>query len=71
MTADADLSKVLGRVLVSEALNQLSEPDRVVLFEAHYLGWTTRQIADDLDITEAVVKCRLHKALHSLRLKLI
>ena len=45
--------------------------DRVVLFKAHHLGWTTRQIVDDLDITETVVKCRLHKALHSLRLNLI
>jgi RNA polymerase sigma-70 factor, ECF subfamily len=32
------------------------------------LGWTTAQIADDLQIAEVTVKSRLHYALRALRL---
>ena len=34
-------------------------------------GWTTRQIAEDLDIAEGTVKSRLHYALRRLRLVLL
>ena len=37
---------------------------------AYYQGWTTAQIADDLQIAEGTVKSRLHYAVRALRLNL-
>ena len=37
---------------------------------SYYLGWTTAQIADDLQIAEGTVKSRLHYAVRALRLRL-
>ena len=86
MTADADAvrlaridssladkmdRKPFDRALVSEAFNQLHPLHREVLRKAYCLGWTTGQIAADLNVTEAVVKSRLHYALRSLRFTLI
>ena len=86
MTADADAdrfaridgfradevdTKLFDRVLVNEALNQLHPSHRDVIRKAYYLGWTTGQIAADLNITEPLVKSQLHHALHTLRLSLI
>ncbi|HZA09170.1 MAG TPA: sigma factor-like helix-turn-helix DNA-binding protein [Mycobacterium sp.] len=85
MTADSDvgrlgridpsraneLDKLFDRVWVSEALNQLHPSHREVIHKSYYLGWTTGQIAADLDVTEPVVKSRLHYALHTLRLTVI
>jgi hypothetical protein len=36
----------------------------------YYLGWTTAQIADDLQIAESSVTSRLHFAVRALRLSL-
>jgi DNA-binding CsgD family transcriptional regulator len=55
------------RLLVCEALAQLSAADRGVLRRSYYQGWTTAQIADDLQIAEGTVKSRLHYALRALR----
>lgn len=41
-----------------------------MLSRAFYLGWTVRQIAEDLDVAEGTVKSRLHYALRRLRLVL-
>ena len=86
MTADADAdrlaridairadevdTKLFDRVLVNEALNQLHPSHREVIRKAYYLGWTTGQIAADLNVTEPLVKSQLHYALHTLRLSLI
>lgn len=85
MTADSDVGR-LGRidpsradaldkpfdcVRVSEALKQLHPSHREVIHKSYYLGWTTGQIAADLNLTEPVVKSRLHYALHTLRLTFI
>ncbi|MCV7260578.1 sigma factor-like helix-turn-helix DNA-binding protein [Mycobacterium shimoidei] len=56
------------RLLVSEALARLSAEHRSVIARSFYQGLTTGQIADELGIPEAVVKSRLHHALHALRL---
>jgi RNA polymerase sigma-70 factor (ECF subfamily) len=40
---------------------------REVIHKAYYLQWTTGQIAADLNVTEAVVKCLLHHGLRALR----
>ena len=68
LEARAGIEGPLDRQLISDAMRQLSPGHRAVIERAHYLGWTTGRIADDLKITEAVVKCTLHDALHALRL---
>jgi DNA-directed RNA polymerase specialized sigma24 family protein len=56
------------RSLVADAMGQLPFEHRAVIYRAYYQGWTTARIADDLKITEATVKSRLHDGLHALRL---
>jgi DNA-directed RNA polymerase specialized sigma24 family protein len=56
------------RSLVADAMCQLPFEYRAVIYRAYYQGWTTARIADDLKITEAAVKSRLHDGLHTLRL---
>lgn len=56
------------RSLIAEAMRELPFGYRAVIYRAYYQGWTTERIADDLKITEAVVKSRLHDGLHVLRL---
>ncbi|MDT5238700.1 MAG: polymerase sigma-70 factor, subfamily [Mycobacterium sp.] len=63
--------KPVDRELVSEALNRLQPLHREVIRKAQHLGWTTDQIAADLNIDEPVVKSQLHYALHTLRHLLI
>jgi DNA-directed RNA polymerase specialized sigma24 family protein len=63
-----EVGNLFGRVQVSEAFNQLLPSHREVIRKAYYLGWTTGQIAADLNVTEAVIKSRLHYGLHTLRL---
>jgi RNA polymerase sigma-70 factor (ECF subfamily) len=60
----------LGRQQISDAMSQLCPAHRAVIRRAHYLGWTTARIAGDLNTTDAMVKCRLHEALHALRFTL-
>jgi RNA polymerase sigma-70 factor, ECF subfamily len=47
---------------------QLSDPQRVMIYRSHYLGWTTTQIAAELGTNGEVVKHELHRALHALRM---
>ena len=56
------------RSLIADAMRQLPFEHRAVIYRAYYQGWTTARIADDLKITEAAVKSRLHDGLHGLRL---
>jgi RNA polymerase sigma-70 factor, ECF subfamily len=58
------------RLLVCEALAQLSDADRGVLSRSYYHGWTTAQIAHDLHIPEGTVKMRLHQAVRALQRRL-
>jgi len=81
MTAEAETGRLKGtdasradepdqhfdRVLVGEAFARLHPSHREVIYRAHYLRWTTGQIAADLNVTEPVVKCRLYHALRTLR----
>jgi RNA polymerase sigma-70 factor, ECF subfamily len=64
------VNAALVRLLIADALTRLSAEHRAVIRRAYYLGWTTTQIADDLDIGERTVKSRLHFALRALRLAL-
>jgi RNA polymerase sigma-70 factor (ECF subfamily) len=60
----------LDRQQISDAMSQLCPAHRAVIRRAYYLGWATAQVAGDLRITDAMVKCRLHDALHALRFTL-
>jgi RNA polymerase sigma-70 factor (ECF subfamily) len=48
----------------------MSADHRAVIERSYYRGWTTAQIAADLDIAEGTVKSRLHYAVRALRLSL-
>ena len=56
------------RSLIADGMRQLPFERRAVIYRAYYHGWTTERIADDLKITEAAVKSRLHDGLRALRL---
>ena len=62
--------KLFDPELIGEAWNQLQPWHRELLRKAHYLGWTTGEIAADLNVAEPIVKSQLHDALHAMRLNL-
>ncbi|MCW2686670.1 MAG: polymerase sigma factor SigL [Mycobacterium sp.] len=64
------VNAALDRLLLGEALIQLSAEHRAVIHISYYQGRTTAQIADDLEIAEGTVKSRLHYAVRALRLTL-
>ncbi|MGH3561895.1 MAG: sigma-70 family RNA polymerase sigma factor [Mycobacterium sp.] len=65
-----EVNAALDRLLIGDAMTQLSAQHRAVVQRAYYQGWTTAQIAADLDIAEGTVKSRLHYAMRALRLTL-
>ena len=68
--APDEVDSALDRLLLGTALRQLSDEHRAVIRRAYYQGWTTAQIAADLQIAEGTVKSRLHYAVRALRLNL-
>lgn len=69
-TGSDEVNAALDRLLLGDALAQLSQEHRAVVRRSYYLGWTTAQIAEDLQIAEGTVKSRLHYAVRALRLTL-
>jgi RNA polymerase sigma-70 factor, ECF subfamily len=65
-----EVGAALDRLLIADALSQLSPEHRAVVRRSYYLGWTTAQIAEDLHIAEGTVKSRIHYGLRALRLTL-
>lgn len=65
-----EVNAALDRLVLGDALAQLSDEHRAVIRRSYYLGWTTSQIAADLQIPEGTVKSRLHYAVRTLRLML-
>jgi len=65
-----EVNAALDRLVLGDALAQLSAEHRAVIRRSYYLGWTTAQIAADLQIAEGTVKSRLHYAVRALRLTL-
>jgi RNA polymerase sigma-70 factor (ECF subfamily) len=57
-------------MLIGDAMTRLSAEHRAVVRRSYYVGLTTAQIAEDLQIAEGTVKSRLHHALWALRLAL-
>jgi RNA polymerase sigma-70 factor (ECF subfamily) len=69
--ADRDeVNAALDRLLIGDALAQLSPEHRAVIVRSFHLGWPTALIAADLRIAEGTVKSRLHYALRMLRLRM-
>jgi RNA polymerase sigma-70 factor (ECF subfamily) len=69
-TGPNEVDSALDRLLIGDAIAQLSTDHRAVIKRSYYLGWSTAQIAADLDIAEGTVKSRLHYAVRALRLTL-
>ncbi|BAX91117.1 sigma-70 family RNA polymerase sigma factor [Mycobacterium shigaense] len=65
-----EVNAALDRLLIADAIAQLSVEHRAVIERSYYRGWTTAQIASDLLIAEGTVKSRLHYAVRALRLTL-
>lgn len=53
------------RVRVNQAFARLDPSDREVVYHAYHLRCTTGQIAAALNVSEPVVKLRLHHALRA------
>lgn len=64
------VNAALDRLLIADAMAQLSAEHRAVIDRSYYRGWSTAQIAQDLGIAEGTVKSRLHYAVRALRLTL-
>ena len=69
-SAPDQVDSALDRMLIADAMAQMSAEHRAVVERSYYRGWTTEQIAADLDIAEGTVKSRLHYAVRALRLTL-
>jgi RNA polymerase sigma-70 factor, ECF subfamily len=59
------------RLPIIDALTHLSGQHRHIIHRAYYQGWTTAQIAAELQTTERIARGMLHCALHELRLTLL
>jgi RNA polymerase sigma-70 factor (ECF subfamily) len=68
--APDEVNTALDRLLIGDAMAQLSAEHRAVIRRSYYLGWSTSQIAEDLGIAEGTAKSRLHYAVRALRLTL-
>jgi RNA polymerase sigma-70 factor, ECF subfamily len=69
-SAPDQVDSALDRMLIADAMAQMSPEHRAVVERSYYRGWTTAQTAADLDIAEGTVKSRLHYAVRALRLNL-
>lgn len=65
-----EVDTALDRMLIADAMANLSPEHRAVIERSYYRGWTTGQTAHDLGIAEGTVKSRLHYAVRALRLAL-
>lgn len=55
---------------VRDALAQLSDRHRAMIYRSYYLGRTTTQISAELGTNDDIVKNELHHALRALRMTL-
>jgi RNA polymerase sigma-70 factor (ECF subfamily) len=62
-----EASRERDRMLMADAMAQLSPAHRAVVHRSYYRGLTIAQIAGELGIAEDTVKSRLHHALRALR----
>jgi RNA polymerase sigma-70 factor (ECF subfamily) len=65
-----EVDGALDRLLLGNALSELSADHRAVILRAYYQGHSVTRIASELQIAEGTVKSRLHYAVRALRLNL-
>lgn len=53
---------------IKDAVAQLSDRQRAIIYRSHYLRRTTAEIATELNTDDDAVKQELHHALHTLRM---
>ena len=68
--APDEVNAALDGLLIADAMTQLSSEHRAVIERSYYRGWTTAQVAADLQIAQGTVKSRLHYGVRALRLML-
>lgn len=51
---------------VTDVIGQWPAEELDILWHAHYFGWTVEKIADRFDLSDDIVKLRLHDALQRL-----
>lgn len=66
-SAEAEAEAREDQQLVARALQNLSPRQRAVLIQRYYLGWSEREMANDLGIRPGTVKWLLHAARTRLR----
>ncbi len=69
-SAPDQVSAALDRMLIADAMTQLSAEHRALIERSYSRGCTGAQIAADLQIAEGMVISRLHHAVRALRLTL-
>lgn len=69
-TAPGAVDAAPGRLVIADAIAQLSAEYQAVIETSCHRRWSTTQIATDLGIAEDTVKSRLHYAARALRLTL-
>jgi len=69
-SAPDEVNATLDRMLIADAMTQLSAEHRPVIERSCYRGWTIAQTAADLGIAEGTVKSRLRYGVRALRLTL-
>ena len=60
-------SELADRDQLERGLRRLSDPQRTILALTYFVGLTSHEVADALDIPRGTVKSRLHYALEALR----
>lgn len=62
--------QTLRRMLVSEAMESLSEEHRFVIHEVHFRGRKYSEVAEEAGVPSGTLRSRMYYALRSLRLAL-
>lgn len=61
-SADAQLDQMRLREVLAEAVGALSDTDQRIVILRLEQGWSTQQVADDVGLSPAAIKTRLHRA---------
>lgn len=56
--------------LVLQAVRELGEPDTTIILQRYYFGYSSKEIAKDLNLSAVAVRMRCSRALKQLRKKL-
>ncbi|MFJ2006659.1 sigma-70 family RNA polymerase sigma factor [Streptomyces chartreusis] len=70
MPAEDEIDNALSVMMISEAMNDLSDAHREVLIATYFKGRTVNEAADELGVPVGTVKSRVFYSLRSLKLAL-